>query len=124
MSIAKTFFCIFVLFVLTGCGFSPTEPGDYDFGRIDVYVRDEAAQPINGVQVRLDRLNGQTEEAGGLTGSAGLPGYYFFLKTQGEYRIVITVPAGYVLVDGQRATAPATFTKNETRTINFALRRV
>lgn len=123
MSIAKAWLCILVIVVLTSCGGSPTDPSDYEFGRLDVYVRDTAAQPIDGVPVRLERLNGQTEEAGGNTGTAGLPGYYFFLKTRGEYRVAITVPAGYVLADGQSATAPASFTKDQTRTVNFVLRR-
>jgi hypothetical protein len=113
-----------VLFALAGCSGSPTAPEDYEFGRTDVYVRDTAGQPIDGVGVRLDRLNGQVEEAGGPTGSAGLPGYYFFLKTEGNYRVVITVPAGYVLADGQSATVPVTFTKDVTRTIHFVLRRL
>jgi hypothetical protein len=112
-----------VVVLVAGCGGGPTE-ADYEFGRIDVYVRDSANQPVNGVTVRMDRSNGTTEDAGGLTGSVGVPGYFFFLKTSGEYRIVITPPAGYELAPGQSASAPVTFTRNQTRTVNFVLRQV
>jgi len=117
-------FLIAALVLLTSCGGSPTEPRDYEFGRADVYVRDAEGQPINGVQVRMDRSSGQTEDAGGLTGTVGLPGYYFFLKTGGDYRIVITPPSGYELAPGQTATAPFTFRREQVTTINFTLRRV
>lgn len=108
--------------LLTGCGGNPTDPRDFEFGRADVFVRDTAGEPINGVPVRLERTNGQTEDPGGLTGSVGQPGYYFFLKTSGQFRIVITVPAGYSLAPGQSATAPVTFSRNQEQTINFVLR--
>ncbi len=125
MSIAKaSLSLITALVLLTSCGGSPTEPRDYEFGRADVYVRDTAGQTINGVPVRMDRLNGQTEDAGGLTGTVGLPGYYFFLKTGGEYRIVITPPAGYELEPGQSTTAAVTFRREQVTTINFVLRRL
>lgn len=113
-----------VLLFLAACGGVPTEPSDFEFGRVDVYVRDGAGQPVNGVAVRLDRLNGETEDSGGMTGSVGLPGYFFFLKTTGDYRVVITPPAGYELASGQSATAPITFARNQTKTINFVLRAV
>ena len=114
---------IFALAIIrmTGCGGSPTEPRDFEFGRADVYVRDAAGQPIDGVPVRLERLNGQTEDPGGVTGSVGAPGYYFFLKTTGQYRVVITVPAGYALAPGQAPTAPVTFSRNQVQTFNFVL---
>lgn len=115
---------IAALLILTSCSGSPTEPRDYEFGRADVYVRDAEGQPVNGVQVRMDRSNGQTEDAGGFTGTVGLPGYYFFLKTGGDYRIVITPPSGYELAPGQSATTPFTFRREQVTTINFTLRRV
>jgi hypothetical protein len=124
MSIAKTLLLtLLLLLVVAGCGGSPTEPSDYEFGRMDVYVRDTASQPINGVPVRLERTNGQLVEDG-VTGNAGAPGYTLFLRTKGDYRISITVPAGYVLADGQSASVPVTFRKDQTDTVNFILRRL
>ena len=111
------------LLILTSCGGAPTEPRDYEFGRIDVYVRDTADQPINGVPVRLNRTNGQTEDAGGMSGSVGLPGYYFFLKTSGQYDVVITIPDGYALAPQQSTTKRIEFSRNELQTITFVLRR-
>jgi hypothetical protein len=108
--------------LLVSCGGGPTEP-DFEFGRIDVYVRDTSDQPINGVPVRMDRTNGQTEDAGGTTGSVGLPGYYFFLKATGEYDIVITVPAGYTLAPQQSATRRIRFQRNQLQTLTFVLQR-
>ena len=113
-----------VLLLLAACGPGPTEPRDFEFGRIDVYVRDTAGQPVNGVAVRLDRLNGQTEDAGGATGSVGLPGYYFFLKTSGQYRVVITPPAGYQLAAGQEAAVLITFQRNQLQTLDFVVQPV
>jgi hypothetical protein len=124
MSIAKALIFTLLILLVAGCGGSPTEPSDYYFGRMDVYVRDTAAQPINGVPVRLERTNGQVVEDGGVTGNAGLPGYTFFLRTAGDYRIVITVPAGYVLADGESVTRAVTFRKDQTDTVNFVLRRL
>ena len=121
MPIGKAAICLIAILLLTNCT-SPTEPSDYEFGRADVFVRNMAGQPIDGVPVRLDRLNGETEDAGGLTGTAGSPGFYFFLKTQGDYRIVITPPAGYALAEGQSATAPVSFKKDQAVTVNFVLR--
>lgn len=109
------------LLILAACGGGPTEPSDYEFGRIDVYVRDAAGQPVNGAAVRLDRMNGGTEDQGGVTGSAGLPGYYFFLKTDGEYRLVVTPPAGYQFASGQLGTQVVQFTRNQTKTINLVV---
>lgn len=121
MRTANAFLFSVAIVIVTGCGGSPTEPRDFEFGRADVYVRDAAGQPINGVPVRLERLNGQTEDPGGLTGSVGAAGYYFFLKTSGQFRIVITVPSEYALAPGQSATAPVTFSRNQVQTIQFVL---
>ncbi len=107
---------------MANCGGVPTEPRDFEFGRVDVYVRDTAGQPVNGVAVRMERLNGQTEDAGGMTGTVGLAGYFFFLKTGGEYRVVITPPAGYELASGQTASQQIAFARNQTKTLNFVLR--
>lgn len=108
--------------LLLHCGGGPTE-ADYQFGRIDVYVRAEAGQPVDGVGVRLERNDGRVEDAGGLTGTAGLPGYYFFLRTSGSFRIAIAVPSGYALAPGQAASVPITFRRNETQTVTFLLQR-
>jgi hypothetical protein len=124
MTTAKAFLCAAVLLIAAACGPGPTDPSDFEFGRVDVYVRDAAAQPVNGAAVRLERLNGQTEDAGGLTGTAGPAGYYFFLKTSGSYRIVVTPPAGYAFADGQAGTVQVTFSRNQTQTVNFALRSI
>lgn len=113
-----------VLALLVQCSGGPTEPRDYEFGRADVYVRDEAGQPINGVTVRLERTNGQIEEAGGPTGSLGVPGYYFFLRTSGDFRIGFTVPEGYALAPNQPAAVPFTFRRNQTQTVNITLRKL
>lgn len=121
MPTLKRFSFAVALLVLAGCGPGPTEPSDFEFGRVDVYVRDAAGQPINGVPVRLERPGGQTEDAGGPTGSVGLPGYYFFLKTSGQYRVVITPPAGYQLPAGQNGTQMVTFERNRLQTVNFVL---
>lgn len=116
-------FLLLALFVFAGCGGGvPTQPSDFEFGRVDVFVRDAAGQAINGVPVRLERSGGQVEDAGGVTGSVGLPGYYFFLKTGGDFRVVIVPPAGFALAEGQTASVPVTFTRNQLRTINFVLR--
>ena len=124
MAIAKAYLCLFVVVLLAGCGASPTEP-DFEFGRADVYVRDQAGQPINGVTVRLVRPGGQVEDAGGTTGSVGLPGYYFFLKTSGDFRIEITsTPGGYEFAPGSAPTTPITFTRNQTQTITIVLRSI
>lgn len=112
------------ILMLAGCGGAPTEPSDFEFGRIDVYIRDTAGQPVNGVTVRLERPNGQVEDAGGVTGTLAIPGYFFFLRVSGDFRVVITPPAGYQLGPGQSATQPVTFTRNQTKTINFVLAAV
>lgn len=113
---------VLALIVFASCG-SPTEPSDYEFGRVDVYVRDTSGAAVDGVAVRLDRTNGAIETAGGLTGTAGPPGYYFFLHTKGDFRVVITPPTGYELAPGQSASVPVTFVKDQTRTIDFVLTR-
>jgi hypothetical protein len=124
MSTAKAYLCVLAIFVLTGCGGSPTEPSDYEFGRADVYVLDTTGQPINGVALRLVRPGGQVEDAGGATGSVGLPGYYFFLKAGGDFRIEITsTPGGYEFAPGMSPTIPITFTRNQTQRINVVLQR-
>ena len=115
---------VVALFAFVACGGFPTEPSDYEFGRADVYVRDAAGVAIDGANVRLDRMNGQVEDQGGLSGTAGLPGYYFFLKTSGEYRIVVTPPAGYEFAPGQTNPVVIRFSRNQTQTINFVLRRL
>lgn len=120
----RTYVCAILLIVVAGCGGAPTEPSDFEFGRIDVYVRDASGQAVNGVTVRLERTNGQIEDAGGQTGTVGVPGYYFFLKTGGDYRIAIAPPAGYELAPGESATTPVTFARNQTRTVNFVLRKL
>ena len=114
---------LLLLASLAGCGGSPTEPRDFEFGRIDVYVRDTAGQPVNGVMVRLDRRDGGREDEGGATGSVGLPGYFFFLRTSGQYRIVITVPAGYTVAAGQTNSVDVEFQREVTKTVNFVLQR-
>ena len=111
------------LIFLASCNGVPTEPSDFEFGRIDVYVRDTADQPVNGVAVRLNRTNGQTEDAGGTTGSVGMPGYYFFLKTSGQYDVVIAVPDGYTLAPQQSTVSRVEFARNQVQTITFVLRR-
>ncbi len=108
------------LLLLSSCGGAPTEPEDFEFGRVDVYTRNSEGQPVNGVPVRLERLSGQVEDAGGLSGSVGAPGYYFFLKTGGSYRVVIDVPAQYHL-GSQSASMPVEFARDETRTITYIL---
>lgn len=120
----RIYVCFVVLFAMAGCGGGPTEPSDFEFGRIDVYVRDTSGQAVNGVTVRLVRPNGQIEDAGGQTGTVGVPGYYFFLKTGGDYRIGIAPPAGYELAPGESATTPVTFARNQTKTVNFVLRKL
>ena len=113
-----------VLVVLTGCGGEDfLGPEDFEFGRLDVYVRDTDQQPINGVAVKLNRPGGQTEDAGGATGSVGLPGYYFFLKTSGQFDVVITVPDGYSLAPDQQTARRIEFAKNQQQTVTFVLRR-
>ncbi|HEX8252186.1 MAG TPA: hypothetical protein VF846_03475 [Thermoanaerobaculia bacterium] len=123
MSRANSFLSLLILLLIVGCGGAPTSPSDFEFGRIDVYVRDTDGQLVNGVQVRLERRTGAVEDAGGLTGSVGPAGYYFFLKTTGEFRIAITPPTGYVLGPNQAATADIEFAKNQTKTVNFVLRK-
>ena len=124
MTMAKVYAWAFILVVFAGCGGAPTEPRDFEFGRVDVYVRDGSGEAVNGAAVRLERLGGQVEEAGGLTGSVGLAGYYFFLKTSGEYRVVVTPPAGYEFAAGQASSAQITFHRNQTQTLNFVVRRI
>lgn len=109
------------LIVLASCGGGPTEPSDYEFGRIDVFIRDTAGQPVNGVAVRMERPTGQVEDEGGVTGTLAIPGYFFFLRVSGDFRIVITPPAGYKLAAGQSPTQAVTFSRNQTKTINFVL---
>jgi hypothetical protein len=55
---------------------------------------------MTSVPVRLERANEQIENPGGLTGTAGRAGYYLFLRTSGDFRVVITVEAGYALTAG------------------------
>jgi hypothetical protein len=118
-------FAVLVVFAASSrCGGAPTEPRDFEFGRIDVYVKDTTGAAINGVPVRLDNRNGTTEDAGGTTGSVGLPGYYFFLRTSGRFRIVITVPSDYELAPGQTAAVDVEFERNAVRTVNIALRHL
>lgn len=124
MSIARFSAWAVILLVLTGCGGGPTEPSDYEFGRVDVYVRDASGQAINGAAVRLERLDGGIEDPGGASGSVGLPGYYFFLRTAGEYRVVVTPPTGYTFATGQESSVRITFTRDQVRTINFVLRPI
>ena len=112
-----------IVFLFSNCGGSPTEPSDYEFGRADVYVKDGSGTAINGVMVRLERRNGEVEDPGGQTGSVGLPGYYFFLRTSGDFRIVITPPAGYTLAPGQTASRDFTFRRNQAETVNFVLQQ-
>ena len=112
-----------LLTLLASCNGAPTEPRDFEFGRIDVYVRDTADQPVNGVAVRLNRTNGQIEDAGGMTGSVGLPGYFFFLKTSGRFDVVINVPDGYSLAPQQSSVTRVEFERNQVQTITFVLRR-
>jgi hypothetical protein len=121
---AKLYALMIMLVVLAACGPGPTEPSDFEFGRIDVYVRDGSGQPVDGATVRLERLNGQVEDAGGLSGSVGLPGYFFFLRTSGEFRVAVTPPAGYEFAAGQEGSTRITFRRNELQTINFVLRRI
>jgi hypothetical protein len=121
MTPSRVFLAIAIA-LLVGCNAGPTEP-DFQFGRVDVYVRDTAEQPINGVPVRMDRPNGQTEDAGGATGSVGLPGYYFFLKASGEFDVVITVPAGYTLAPQQSASRRIRFQRDQLQTLTFVLQR-
>ena len=123
MSIRSRIALLVAVCLFAGCGGAPTEPGDFEFGRFDVYIRDEAGQPIDGVRVRLDRPNGGIEDEGGLTGSFAIPGYYFFLRTSGEFLVVIIPPAGYQPAPGQQTSVRMTFTRNQLKTINFVLRR-
>ncbi len=116
-------FALLAALLMTACGGGPTEPSDYEFGRADVYVRDTDGQPVNGVPVRLDRRDGGREDEGGLTGSFSQPGYYFFLKTTGQYRIVITVPAGYTLAPNQQASIDMQFQRDQVQTFTFVLWR-
>ena len=124
MRALRFLFLFAALLSISACGGFPTEPSDFEYGRADVYVRDMDGQPINGVRVRLDRRNGNLEDEGGLTGSAGLPGYYFFLHTTGEYRIVIVVPPGYALGADQSAAVDIQFVKGRTTVTTFVLRRL
>lgn len=125
MAITKAYLCVLALVLFANCGGSPTEPSDYEFGRVDVYVRDTDGQPINGVTMRLVRPGGQVEDVGGATGSVGLPGYYFFLKTSGDFRIEITsTPGGYDFAPGSAPTTSITFVRNQTQTITIVMRRV
>jgi hypothetical protein len=125
MDHSAKYLCAFLaVLVIAACGGVPTEPGDFEFGRADVYVRDAEQQPVNGATVRLERSNGQVEDAGGTSGSVGLPGYYFFLKTGGTYRIVVTPPSGYELASGQSGSIPVTFSRNQVQTFNVALRKL
>src|SRR4051812_6664993 len=96
----KAIFCAIVAsLILAGCGGgAPTQPEDFEFGRADVYVRNEAGDPIDGAAVSLVKTNGQVDDTGGLTGGAGLPGYYFFLRTTGDFNIVVSPPAGYEFI--------------------------
>lgn len=113
---------LLALSFLTACGGAPTEPRDFEFGRIDVYVRGTDGQPIDGVPVRLERRNGGVEDAGGLTGTVGLAGYFFFLRTSGDFRVVISPPQGWV-ADSTGTTRDVTFSRNQLQTITFTLRR-
>ena len=110
------------LLILASCGGAPTEPRDFEFGRVDVYVRDTTGQPVNGVAVRLNRTNGQTEDPGGMTGSVGLPGYFFFLKTSGQFDVVINIPDGFSLAPQQSTVTRVEFSRNQLQTITFVLR--
>ena len=119
--LALTLVCLTV-----GCS-GPTEPDDFEFGRVDVYVRDAAGAPINGVPVRLERRSGGgVEDAGGVTGSVGLPGYYFFLRNSSStsFRVAITVPSGYALEPNQSSSIDVAFAIDQTRTVTFLLRKL
>lgn len=117
--IALTLVCLAI-----GCTTGPTEPEDFEFGRLDVYVRDTAGEPINGVVLRLERRNGEFEESG-LTGAVGMPGYFFFLKTASNaYRVTVRVPPGYELGPNQSSSVDVTFVNEQTQTVNFVLRRI
>jgi hypothetical protein len=115
---------VLVVALIGACNGIPTEPEDFEFGRIDVYVKDTSDQPINNVAVRLDRSSGQRQDDGGLTGSLAIPGYYLFIQNAGTYRVVLTLPAGYELGPGQTSTVNVALAKNETKTVNFILRRL
>jgi hypothetical protein len=115
--------CVIASILFAGCGGgAPTEPEDFEFGRADVYVRNEAGAPIDGAAVSLVKPNGQVDDTGGLTGGAGIPGYYFFLRTTGDFKIVVSPPSGYEFVPGQSGSVPFTFHRNQTQTVNFVVR--
>lgn len=112
-----------LVLLTVACGGFPTTPEDFEFGRADVYARDTDGAAIDGVAVRLERTNGTIEDPGGLTGSVGTPGYYFFLRNPGEFRIRITVPNGYELVSPANP-APVRLENEQTKTVTFLLRRL
>ena len=116
---------ILVVALIAGCNGLPTEPSDFEFGRIDVYVHDTSNQPVNNVAVRLDRSNGQRQDDGGLTGSIAIPGYYFFLQNAGSYKVVLTLPSGYAFAsDDQTGTVNVQLVKEQTRRVDYVLRRL
>jgi len=115
---------VLVVALIGACNGLPTEPSDFEFGRIDVYVKDTSNQPINNVAVRLDRSSGQRQDDGGLTGSLAIPGYYLFIQNPGTYRVVLTLPEGYALASGQTSTVNVAVVKDQTNTVNFVLRRL
>jgi hypothetical protein len=124
MSLLKRCAWVVAVAVLAACGPGPTEPDAFEFGRLEVYVRDAAGQPVNGAAVRLHRLSGEIEDEGGLTGTVGLPGYYFFLRTGGEFRVTVTPPAGYAFAAGQESSVRVAFSRNQLQTVNFVVRRI
>jgi hypothetical protein len=115
---------LLVVALVGACNGLPTEPSDFEFGRIDVYVKDTSNQPINNVAVRLDRSSGQRQDDGGLTGSLAIPGYYLFIQNAGNYRVVLTLPEGYALGPGQTSTVNVALEKDQTKTVNYVLRRL
>jgi hypothetical protein len=115
---------ILVIAFISGCNGLPTEPSDYEFGRIDVYVHDTSNQPVNNVAVRLDRSSGQRQDDGGLTGSLAIPGYYLFIQNAGTYRVVLTLPSGYALGPGQTSTVNVQLAKDQTKRVDYVLRRL
>lgn len=113
----STVLSVALLVLLAAC---VAQPGAPELGRIDVYVRDQAGTPVNGVAVQLRSSGGNLIEEGP-TGSVGTPGYYLILRAGGEYRVQVVAPAGYTIPASQTNPVPVSLQRDATVTVNFTL---
>lgn len=99
------------------------DPLDVDIGTLNVQVRDQSGNPVNGAMVEVRTSDGRHEGTQTTPTFSHSPGLAWLLVSNGDYTVKVTPPTGYRVPPTQPNPVSVKVRNNQTVEVVFTLTR-